>query len=93
MGWTPLFHARECPVFSTRLLPGIAPSTVFQLFMDQSGKILRHWKDPLNISKLAQFVSDTSQANEDIALQSGGNLQTFVWWGGASVCPSSCKRL
>ena len=39
--------------------------------MDQLGKIPgHHWKERLNISKLAQFVSDTCQASKDIALQS-----------------------
>ena len=46
---------------------------------DQLGKILRHhWKRRLYIGKLAKFESDRSRASEDIALQSGKNLQTIV---------------
>ena len=44
--------------------------------MDQLGKIRRHhWKERLNISNNAKFESDTSQAIEDIASQSCGNLR------------------
>ena len=92
MWWTPLFHAREWTVLSTRLHALTSGKSPFHGFSTFHGpvreKILGHWKDRLNISKLAQFVSDTSQANEDIVLQSGKNLQTFLWWGwgGGQVC-------
>ena len=33
-----------------------------------------HWKERLNFSKIAQFESDSSQANEDVAPQSSENL-------------------
>ena len=79
------FHPLTCAYFREKPLPRF-----FNFSWTSQGKILGHWKDRLNISKLAQFVSDTSQANEDIVLQSGKNLQTFVWWGwgggGASLC-------
>ena len=92
MWWTPLFHAREWTVLSTRLHALTSGKSPFHGFSTFHGpvreKILGHWKHRLNISKLAQFVSDTSQANEDIVLQSGKNLQTFLWWGwgGRQVC-------
>ena len=44
--------------------------------MDQLEKIRRHhWKERLNSSNNAKFESDTSQAIEDIASQSCGNLR------------------
>ena len=67
------FHPLTCAYFREKPLPRF-----FNFSWTSQGKILGHWKDRLNISKLAQFVSDTSQANEDIVLQSGKNLQTFV---------------
>ena len=77
------FHPLTCAYFREKPLPRF-----FNFSWTSQGKILGHWKDRLNISKLAQFVSDTSQANEDIVLQSGKNLQTFLWWGwgGGQVC-------
>ena len=61
---------------------------------DQLGKILRHyWKRRLYISKLAKFESDRSRASEDIALQSGKNLQTIVPGGGQVCNPRPYKCL
>ena len=48
--------------------------------MDQFGKIRRqHWKERLQISKIAKFECDLLKTNEDIASQSREILQTFVW--------------
>ena len=49
---------------------------VFSTFqMDQLGRIHQHhWKERLQISKIAKFESDTSQASEVIAQQSCENL-------------------
>ena len=59
--------------------------------MDQSMKIRRHhWKEYLKISKIAKFQSDLLKINEDIAPQSRGILQTFVWWG-AQNFPSTIQ--
>ena len=54
---------------------------VFSTFdMDQLGEIRRHhWKERLNISKIAKFESDSFEANEYIFPQSCENLQTLVW--------------
>ena len=50
--------------------------------MDTLGKTLRHyWKDCLNISKIAKFLSDLLKTNEDTPSQSHEILRTFVWWG------------
>ena len=38
------------------------------------GWLGHHWKERLNFSKIAQFESDSSRANEDIAQQSSENL-------------------
>ena len=67
---------------------------VFSTFdMDQLGKIRRHhWKQRLNISNNAKFVSDTSQAIEDIASQSCENLRRLYGWV-AGLCPLPYKRL
>ena len=58
--------------------------------MDQLEKIRRHhWKERLNSSNNAKFESDTSQAIEDIASQSCGNLRRLyggVRGGGGQVC-------
>ena len=49
--------------------------------MDKLWKNRRyHWKERLNISKIAEFESDLLKTNEDIAAQSREILQTFVWW-------------
>ena len=52
---------------------------VFSTFdMDQLGEIRRHhWKERLNISKIAKFESDSFEANEYIFPQSCENLQTL----------------
>ena len=49
---------------------------VFSTFqMDHLGRIHQlHWKERLQISKIAKFESDTSQASEVIAQQSCENL-------------------
>ena len=59
--------------------------------MDQLEKIRRHhWKERLNSSNNAKFESDTSQAIEDIASQSCGNLRRLYGGvrggGGGQVC-------
>ena len=38
------------------------------------GWLGHHWKERLNFSKIVQFESDSSRANEDIAPQSSENL-------------------
>ena len=48
--------------------------------MDKLGKIRQlHWKERLEISKIAKFENDLLKTNKDIATQV---LHTFVWWGG-----------
>ena len=72
-----------------RLQVGIDPLIVFSIFdMDQPGKIRRHhWKEHLEISKIAKFESDLLKTP-----QSCENLQTFVRWG-AQTCPPPYKSL
>ena len=49
--------------------------------MDTLQKIHQHhWKELLEIGKIAKFESDLLKTNKDIAPQSREILQTFVWW-------------
>ena len=63
--------------------------------MDQLEKIRRHhWKERLNSSNNAKFESDTSQAIEDIASQSCGNLRRLyggVRGGGGKFVSSTIQ--
>ena len=54
--------------------------------MDKLGKIHRlHWKESLQISKIAEFERDLLKINKDIAPQSHEIFKTFVWGGGAQT--------
>ena len=53
--------------------------------MDKLGKIHRlHWKESLQISKIAEFERDLLKINKDIAPQSHEIFKTFVWGGGGT---------
>ena len=53
--------------------------------MEKSVNSAEKRKERINISILAKFERDTSEASEDIAPRSRGILKTFVWLGGGGV--------
>ena len=53
--------------------------------MDKLGKILRnHWKENLEIRKIAKFASDTFSASDDVAAKS---CENFLGVGRGGVLP------
>ena len=54
--------------------------------MDKLGKILRnHWKENLEIRKIAKFASDTFSASDDVAAKSCENFLGVGRGGGTSL--------
>ena len=63
----------------------------YRKFFKKSDKFLKYAR-----AYLCKGCYSPAWAREDMALQIGDNLQTFVWWGWGeerSLCPPAYKRL